>query len=67
MRLHQNVGTLDRAIRLVVSLVLAASLVAGLVSGPLAYGIGLVAVIMLVTGFCPLYAVFLIRTRPSQA
>jgi hypothetical protein len=68
MRLPQNVGTLDRAIRIIVGLALGAGVVAGAVAGPLAYVIGAVAAIMLVTGavgFCPLYALVRFSTRPA--
>jgi hypothetical protein len=70
MRLHQNVGTPDRIIRIFVGIAFAAGLVAGVVSGPLAYLVGIVAAILLVTGvigFCPLYAIFRISTRPAHA
>jgi hypothetical protein len=69
MRLHQNIGTVDRVVRVIAGLALAAALVAGAISGPLATVVGLVAAILVVTGaigFCPLYALFRISTRPAN-
>ncbi len=69
MRLHRNVGTADRVIRIILGVALSAGLVAGIVSSPLAYVVGLVAAILLVTGvtgFCPLYALLRISTRPAE-
>ena len=69
MRLHRNVGTIDRVVRVIAGLGLAAALVAGAISGPLASVVGLVAAVLVVTGaigFCPLYALFRISTRPAN-
>jgi hypothetical protein len=68
MRLHQNVGTVDRIIRVAAGLVLGAVLIAGWISVPLAYAVGAVAAILFVTGavgFCPIYALLRISTRPT--
>ncbi|HEX5826336.1 MAG TPA: DUF2892 domain-containing protein [Candidatus Limnocylindrales bacterium] len=69
MKLQQNVGTPDRIVRLVLAAVLAAAALTGLVAAPFSYLAGVLAVVMLVTGltgFCPLYALFGIRTCPVR-
>jgi len=69
MKSIQNVGTADRIIRLAVGALLVAALVAGTFTAPLSYGAIVIAGILLVTGatgFCPLYAIFRIRTNGSQ-
>ena len=69
MRLHRNVGTIDRVVRIIAGLGLAAALVAGAINGPLAAVVGVVAGLLVVTGaigFCPLYALFRISTRPAN-
>jgi hypothetical protein len=69
MRLHKNVGTIDRIVRIIGGVALAAAVLGGLVGNPLTYVAGLVAGILLVTaatGFCPLYALLRISTRPSE-
>ncbi|OGO54821.1 MAG: hypothetical protein A2V85_16710 [Chloroflexi bacterium RBG_16_72_14] len=69
MKLTQNVGTPDRIIRLLIGAALSAAVVAGVVTAPLAWVAGALAAIMLVTGatgFCPLYALFGIRSCPIQ-
>jgi hypothetical protein len=69
MRLQKNVGTIDRIIRIIGGVALAAAVLAGLVGNPLTYVAGLVAGLLLVTGatgFCPLYALLRISTRPAQ-
>lgn len=68
MKLSRNVGTADQVVRIVIGVLLAAALVAGIATGPLAYVAALLAAIMLVTGvvgFCPLYAILGLRTRPA--
>lgn len=69
MKLSRNEGTPDRIIRVVLGVVLGATLVAGVVTGPLAYVGLVVAAVLLVTGltgFCPLYAVLGLRTIPAS-
>ena len=68
MKLSRNVGAADQVVRVVIGVLLAATLVAGIATGPLAYIAALLAAIMLVTGvagFCPLYAILGLRTRPA--
>ena len=69
MRLHRNVGTIDRVVRIIAGLALATALAAGAISGPLTWTVGLVSAVLVVTGaigFCPLYALFRISTRPAN-
>jgi hydrogenase/urease accessory protein HupE len=68
MDLHQNVGMVDRGVRIALGVVLAGIFVAGLAAAPLSYLVALVAAIALLTGlvgFCPLYALLHIGTRPA--
>jgi Protein of unknown function (DUF2892) len=54
-----NMGTLDRVVRTVIALVIAALYYTGKISGTLAIVLGAFAVIFLLTSFvrfCPLYA-----------
>ena len=66
MKFTTNEAPIDRAIRIVLGIGLAALALAGTVSAPLVYGVWIVAAIALVTGivgFCPLYAIFRISTK----
>lgn len=66
----RNVGTLDRAVRLLVALLLGFAVFAGLVQGALAWIAGLGAAILLVTalfGFCPLYRLLGIGSGTGNA
>jgi hypothetical protein len=63
-------GTLDRGVRVLVGLALAAILVTGLVGSPATYAVGLVTAILLATGatgFCPLYALFGLSTSRARS
>jgi hypothetical protein len=65
MKLQQNVGPLDRALRLLAAVALSALALAGIPGAPVVYATISVAVILAatgITGFCPLYALFGIRT-----
>ena len=67
MKFGTNEGTIDRVIRIVLGIALAAVAVAGAVSAPWLYVVWVVAAIALVTGvvgFCPLYALFRVNTKP---
>jgi zinc transporter ZupT len=64
-----NEGTVDRVIRLVVAVVAAVaafSVGAGSVLGIILLVVGAVMLLTAVTGFCPLYRVLGLRTRPMQ-
>ena len=66
MKLEINEAPVDRAVRVVLGIVLAAVAIGGAVSAPLLYVVWLVAAILLVTGivgFCPLYALLRVSTK----
>ena len=68
MKLGMNVGTTDRVVRIVLGVALAAIALAGTVSAPLLYVVWVVAAIAVVTGvvgFCPLYALLRVSTKPA--
>lgn len=67
MKLQQNVGTPDRIVRVLLGIALGVAFVT--IAAPWSYVAAVLAVIMLVTGatgFCPLYALFGIRSCPIQ-
>ena len=69
MKLAQNESAIDRVIRVIGGLALAALAVAGIVAAPWTYALWAVAAILLVTGavgFCPLYAIFRFSTRSAN-
>jgi uncharacterized membrane protein YkgB len=64
--MKQNMGTIDRVVRLLVVVVIAALFYAGKLSGLAATLLGIVAVAFLITsivGWCPGYLPFGISTR----
>ncbi len=66
MKLNQNMGTLDRIIRLTIAAVIAVLYFTGNLSGVTAIILGILAVIFVATsliGFCPLYLPFGLSTR----
>lgn len=68
--MKKNMGMLDRIIRLVVVVIIAALYYTGQISGVAATILGIVAVVFLVTallGWCPIYLPFGISTRKSGA
>jgi hypothetical protein len=61
----KNVGTVDRIIRFIFAVAVAALYITGVISGTLAIILGILAAVLLVTsivGFCPLYVPFKIST-----
>jgi len=66
MKFQNNESSIDRAVRIVLGIALAAVALGGAVSAPLNYGVWIVAAIALVTGivgFCPLYALLRVSTK----
>lgn len=66
MKLEINEAAIDRVIRIVLGIALAAVALGGAVSAPLLYVVWVVAAILLVTGivgFCPLYALLRVSTK----
>ena len=66
----KNMGSLDRAVRFLVALVIGSFLVAGKLTGGLAIVLGMVAIAFVLTsvaGWCPLYAPLHLSTcRPAS-
>ena len=67
--MKRNVGTLDRVIRLLLAVAVAALYFTGQISGALAIVLGVAAAILLLTSFaasCPLYSLLGMSTCPAQ-
>ena len=65
MSFKQNMGTVDKAVRLGVALLVVILIATGVLSGALAWILGIFAVVFVVTsfiGFCPLYLPFGLST-----
>jgi hypothetical protein len=68
MQLKQNMGTVDQTMRILIALAIGVLYYMGVISGPVAIILGIVAVIFIVTGlfkFCPLYLPFGLSTRKA--
>jgi hypothetical protein len=66
MKLEINEAPIDRVIRVVLGIALAAVALGGAVSSPLLYVVWVVAAIALgtgIVGFCPLYALLRVSTK----
>jgi hypothetical protein len=66
MKFEINEAPIDRAIRIVLGIALAAVALGGAVSAPVLYVVWVVAALALVTGivgFCPLYAILRVGTK----
>lgn len=64
--MNQNMGTVDRSIRIIIAIIIAALYLTGVISGTLAIVLGIIAVVFLLTsviGFCPAYAPLKISTK----
>lgn len=64
--MNQNMGTVDRSIRIIIAIIIAALYLTGAISGTLAIVLGIIAVVFLLTsviGFCPVYAPLKISTK----
>ena len=64
-----NMGTTDRAIRLVVAATIAVLYFTGQITGTVAVALGVVAAVFVVTsviGFCPAYVPLGISTRKAE-
>ena len=67
--MKKNMGTIDRAIRILLAIAIAVLYFAGLISGIAAVILGIFAVIFLLTSsvsFCPLYVPFKLSTRKKS-
>jgi hypothetical protein len=66
MKFEINEAPIDRVIRIVLGIALAAVALGGAVTAPLLYAAWVIAAIALVTGivgFCPLYALLRVSTK----
>lgn len=66
----KNMGTIDRTLRIVIALAVAALYFTGYISGVLALVLGAFSVVFLLTslvGSCPLYGPFGFNTRGTRA
>ena len=69
MQLTQNVGTVDRILRIVAGVSILGLALAGIPAAPLAWGTATVAVVLLVTGttgFCPLPGFWVAASTPER-
>jgi hypothetical protein len=63
--MKQNMGSMDRIIRVAVAVLVAVLYFTGVISGTVAIILGILAIVFLLTsvvGFCPLYAPFKLST-----
>ena len=66
--MKKNVGTIDRVIRILAAVVVAALMLSGTLTGLTAILLGVLAAIFLVTGFvsiCPIYMLLGISTKKA--
>ncbi|MDZ7662630.1 DUF2892 domain-containing protein [Thiohalophilus sp.] len=64
--MNPNMGTVDRTIRIIIAVVIAALYLTEVISGTLAIVLGVIALVFLLTsiiGFCPVYAPLKISTK----
>lgn len=67
--MKKNMGTIDRVIRIVIAVAIAAIYSSGNISGTVAIVLGVIAVVFLLTslvGFCPIYTVLGLSTRKES-
>ena len=67
--MKQNMGTIDRVIRVILAILVLLLYLADRISGTTAIILGIFAVIFFLTslvGFCPLYALLKISTKKSS-
>lgn len=67
--MKKNMGSIDRAVRVAVALLIAALYAAGQITGTAAVILGILAVVFVATSFvgtCPLYLPFGIDTRKRR-
>ncbi|MEW6511009.1 MAG: DUF2892 domain-containing protein [Bacteroidota bacterium] len=67
--MKKNIGSLDRALRFALTILVGILLLTGTLEGVLGVVLGVLALVFLVTGAmsrCPLYVPFSIRTRKTE-
>ncbi len=68
--MKKNLGNIDRGLRFVAALAIAALLLTGTLNGTIGWIFGIVAIVLLATGvisFCPLYFLLNISTQKTEA
>ena len=68
-QMKKNMGSADRAIRIIAALVILVLYISGQISGTATILLGVIAVVFAATGlisFCPLYSVLKINTGKAQ-
>ncbi|MFP3873654.1 MAG: DUF2892 domain-containing protein [Thiohalophilus sp.] len=64
--MNPNMGTVDRTLRIIIAVIIAALYLTDVISGTLAIVLGVIALVFLLTsiiGFCPVYAPLKISTK----
>lgn len=67
--MKKNMGRLDQILRILVAVLIAVLYYTNVISGPWAIGLGVLAIIFIITSFvsfCPLYLPFGINTRKKK-
>ncbi len=67
--MKQNMGAIDRVIRVILAIVVLVLYLTGAITGTAAIILGIIAVIFVLTslvGFCPLYVIFNISTKKAK-
>ena len=67
--MKRNIGTIDKAVRILIAIAIAALYFAHVISGTLAIVLGVLAVVFIITSFlsfCPLYLPFNISTLKKK-
>ena len=67
--MKKNMGSVDKAVRIVAALAILVLVLAGQITGPTAIILGILAVVFVATSlisFCPLYTLFNIKTCKVQ-
>jgi hypothetical protein len=70
MTMKKNMGAIDKLVRIIIAIAMASFYSANLISGTLAIVLLVLAGIFILTSFisfCPLYLIFGISTRKSEA
>jgi hypothetical protein len=67
--MKKNMGALDRAVRILIAIILGILILTGKISGTLAWVLGIISVVFLLTsiiGWCPLYVTLGISTIKKE-
>jgi len=67
--MKKNMGTIDRAVRIVAAIIVLVLFLTHTISGPVALILGVVAALLVVTGFigvCPLYSALKLSTSAKN-